>query len=258
MQETAVEVKVFRNRGVRSIKDLQKPLDFGMLNFVLKEKSLTDKTRSKTMLTRRALDPFAEGEIRLAYHAQLSRCKEDLDNAQQSSMVFKSFKHHGKGVNDREQYLKQMEVSTVAHFLAREYNKSPHRPHHCATISVLQACVVEEENEAHEKDGMRRFCAEEPLPDGEFEKYSNNTGQWDEDILDESLLRFTDFTYQATNKYLMVTDLQGVKSGNTFCLTDPVIMCQDILRFGNTNLGEAFMAKCVDSTRAYMKENSWY
>jgi hypothetical protein len=55
----------------------------------------------------------------------------------------------------------------------------------------------------------------------------------------------------------MVTDLQGVLKDNEFYLTDPVILCKDVMRFGHTNLGEKFMMKCIDSTRAYMKEKNW-
>jgi len=256
----AVYVKVYRNRSIKSVKELQAPIAIGMLRFLGfrdDPSRRADKTRESTMFMRRAADPFAEGEIRIAYHAQLNRKKHDLGDANKSAMVMKAFKHIGKGPNDRDQYLKQMEVSNIAKFLADEYNKSSLCPAHCAHIRVLQVCVVEEEDETNEKAGARRFCAEEPLPtDGSvFIKFSNNTGHWEEDHLDESLLRFADFTYQITNKYLMVTDLQGDNKGNQFHLTDPVILCKDILRFGNTNLGEKFMEKCIDSTRELMKEN---
>ena len=56
----------------------------------------------------------------------------------------------------------------------------------------------------------------------------------------------------------MVTDLQGVKHGNTFTLTDPVILCRDFLRFGDSNLGPLFMQKCLEATRALMHENGWH
>jgi hypothetical protein len=175
-------------------------------------------------------------------------------------MVKKSFKHVGKGLNDRTQYLKQMEVSTIADFLANEYSRSPDRPSRCARIRVLTVAVVEEEDEKNEKNGNRRFCAEECLPaDGTaFTKFSNNTGYWDEDHLDESLLRFTLFTHTISQGYLMVTDLQGIRKGREFILTDPVILCKDVNRFGNTNLGEKFMQKFVDTTMVYMKEKGWH
>jgi hypothetical protein len=254
-RQTAVPVKVFKNKSIKKLEDLQAPIGIGILRF---PRARTDKTMESTMFMRCASDPFAEGEIRIAFHGQLSRTPKDLD-LEKNGMVMKSFKHIGKGLNDRQQYLKQMEVSNIAHFLANSYNKSSYRPSHCAEIRFLQVCVVEEEDESKEVHGNRRFCVEEPLPVGasSFVKYSNNTGFWNDEELDESLLRFTDYTFEVTNEYLVVTDLQGIREGNTFFLTDPVILCKDVLRFGHTNLGEKFMKKCCDATCALMSENGW-
>jgi hypothetical protein len=262
-KHTAAPVKVYRNRRIKSIKDLQAPIEIGLLEHLagwVLDAALprhTDVTRKSTMFMRRSEHPFDEGEIRLAYHGQLARKKEDLDS-DKNAVVMKAFKHVGKGLNDRSQYLKQMEVSTIAHFLGEQFNEF--RPGHCGRIIVLQVCVVEEEDESKEASGSRRFCTEEPLPkDGSvFTKFSNNTGHWDEDHLHETLLRFTDYTYKVAHGYLMVTDLQGVRKGNDFYLTDPVILCKDILRFGNTNLGKKIMEKCIQSTHAYMTENGWH
>lgn len=252
-------VKVYRNTKITSMSAIRAPIGFGILQVIKllrMEKPRESKAEQNIMFMRRATNPFAQGEIRIAFHGQLA-CSIDELGLHKNSMVLKSFKHVGKGVHDREQYLKQMEVSNIAHYLAIQYN-STDKPSHCATIHFLPVCVVEEEANIREHLGERRFCAEPPLPRGAFRKFSNNTGYWDEEALDESLLRFTDWTYRATGKYLMVTDLQGVKSGNNkFYLTDPVILCQDIIRFGNTNLGEKFMHKCMDSTRSHMKENGW-
>ena len=251
-RQPVVAVKVFRNRSIESFDDLRASIGIGVIQV-----RQTRRGSTTTMYMRRATEPFAEGELRIAYHAQLSRKKGDFGGASKNGVVVKSFKHIGKGLNDRGQYFKQMEVSTIAHFLAEEYNRSKYRPAHCALVRVLQVCVVEEEDETNEIHGHRRFSSEERLPEGAFVKFNNNTGQWDEDYIDESLLRFSDYTYQMTRGYLMVADLQGVKKGNEFVLTDPVILCKDLLRFGSTNLGGKFMEKCISSTRAYMKEKCY-
>jgi hypothetical protein len=253
------KVKVYRNVLVCSLADLQNPLKMGMLRFLPKGPvHRTDRTFESTMLMRRAPSPFAEGEVRLAYHGQLAKEESDLLK-DGPSMVMKSFKYLGKGINDRDQYLKQMEVSAIAHFLAKEYNKSSLKPPHCPGINVLPVLVVEEVDEKNESSGNRRFCTENLLPTGgsEFTKYSNNTGYWDADSLSETLLRFTKYTHDATHGYIIVTDLQGVCKGNTYHLTDPVILCKDLLRFGNTNLGETFIKKCINSTHAHLTENGW-
>lgn len=154
-----VDVKVFRNMQVKSISDLKEPIDIGLLKYMpgfTGGTPRTEKTKKSTMLIRRAGSPFAEGEVRLAYFAQLARKR---DNLLKSPVVMKTYKHLGKGLNNREQYFKQMEVSTIACYLAKKYNKEE-TPSHCTQIDFLTVVVVEEEDSSMEEVGSRRFCAE--------------------------------------------------------------------------------------------------
>ncbi|KAI1692290.1 alpha-kinase family domain-containing protein [Ditylenchus destructor] len=62
----------------------------------------------------------------------------------------------------------------------------------------------------------------------------------------ELLMAFSHWTYQITRGYLIVVDLQGIistdESGRkTLELTDPAIHCENLARFGRTNLGEEGM-----------------
>jgi hypothetical protein len=248
-------IKTYRSRPIKAMEDLKAPYEFGILKYC--RGSRTDSTATSKMLLRCASDPFAEGEMRLAYHGQLATSEEEL-GLEKSYVVLKSFKYVGDGVNDLKQYLRQMEVSNVAFYLAAVYNKSYRRSRH-GRVAFLPVCVVEDVDESKEDAGTRRFCAEPTLPPGSssFTQYSNNTGYWNQEHLDETLLRFTDFTHRVTDQYLMVTDLQGVRKGNDFYLTDPVVLCKDILRFGRTNLGEPLMHKCISATWAIMKEKGW-
>jgi hypothetical protein len=131
--------------------DLMEPIKIGVLQYLLPDSVAdaalprrTDVTYNSTMFVRPFSSPFAEGEIRLAYHGRLARKQEALDTGK-SAVVMKTFKCIGKGVNGRDQYFKQMEVSTSAHFLATEFNKLAASPPHCGAVHVLQARVVEEE-----------------------------------------------------------------------------------------------------------------
>ena len=59
---------------------------------------------------------------------------------------------------------------------------------------------------------------------------------------------FSHFSYDVTDGYLLVCDLQGVsttdKNGkDTLLLTDPAIHCAKHLRFGKTNLGSLGMKR---------------
>jgi hypothetical protein len=68
-------VRVFRNKPVTSMNDLKQPLLFGLIKW---KRVVTDTTMECTMWMRRASDPFAEGEIRLAYYGQIARRKKSL------------------------------------------------------------------------------------------------------------------------------------------------------------------------------------
>jgi hypothetical protein len=93
----------------------------------------------------------------------------------------------------------------------------------------------------------------------DYVRFSNNLGYWywDEEILDESLLRFTKWTHTITDGYLVVTDLQGIKKESSFTLSDPAILCIDHLPFGGTNLGPKGINKCMKSTTSLLAERDW-
>lgn len=235
-----VPVSVYRSKAPTAVSQLRSNLTFGVFS----------------MFMRRAPNPFAEGGLRLAYHGQLASVPRELAKSGHE-VVMKSFKRLGQGIHDLEQYTEQSEVSTVAKYLATMYNSSSARPSQCGKVEYLDALVVEEVSSENESSGERRFCVERPLPPGEFIKFSNNKGYWNSEHLSETLLRFSLYTSQVSNGYLMLTDLQGVKSGDDYILTDPAILCKDILRFGRTNMGEEFMKICTDAAVAHMEENDW-
>jgi len=92
----------------------------------------------------------------------------------------------------------------------------------------------------------------EPYLEGAFTRFSYNTGFWEEGVLDSWLLRFALWTYAVTDGFLMVADLQGVRNGKGYLLTDPVILCTDLSRFGNTNLGAEMMERCKASAEKHL------
>ena len=48
---------------------------------------------------------------------------------------------------------------------------------------------------------------------------------------------------------MMVADLQGVMSAEGYVLTDPVILCEDVCRFGSTNMGPDGMRRMLEGMR---------
>ena len=71
--------------------------------------------------------------------------------------------------------------------------------------------------------------------EGEYEKFNNNAGWETSSFKQTSLIAqsLSHYSWQLTNGYLMIVDLQG----GTGILTDPQIHCLDPKRFGKGNLG---------------------
>ena len=152
---------------------------------------------------------------------------------------------------DRQRYMADLEVQTVASKLAFEFNERLSKTNKDPNMRLkfLRAKVVRFDNE----DGkLPRFMAYEKHFRGEapeFVKYTNNLdfvlnpGSLDEAarIRVEVAIAFSHFTHSITDGYLLVCDLQGITSRNklgkpTLLLTDPAIHCEKHLRFGKTNL----------------------
>ena len=99
-----------------------------------------------------------------------------------------------------------------------------------------------EENMIFVESEGKYFTCEEFLS-GDFDKWTSNHGTLNEEIYSNTLDAFSHWSYQATNEYLIVTDLQGFCNKKDpvaiqFVLTDPAIICPEHFdRFSSTNLG---------------------
>ena len=176
--------------------------------------------------------PFAEGTQRIVYYG--IDCTFDIPK----KVVFKEFKYSGKGLNKLESYKQQMGIQSISFFLAQEFNKQ--KPAEAKAILFTKVIVTS----FHER-AKPFYCSQEPLIQGPYTKYNSNNGFVNKDEYAASLNAFSHWTHQATNGYLMVVDLQGVKvstpDGTKFTLTDPALHCKDVTRFSGTNLGNQGM-----------------
>ena len=79
----------------------------------------------------------------------------------------------------------------------------------------------------------------EHFVEGIFKKWMNNEGNVNLEEYSSLLNAFSHWTFEYTQGYLIVTDLQGfVYKNNEFILTDPALVCSDEPnRFGLTNRG---------------------
>lgn len=174
-----------------------------------------------------AQNPFSsEGSIRWPYYAQVATVPGPVSS---SPMVVKRFKTPlGKDVRElhkKEKYFEQMEVQTVSAHMATEFNKRIRNLPGVKMVEFTEVSVLEVEG---------NFYNMEMLLLGKWIKYNNNGGFINLEEYRATLQAFTHWTYEYSDKLLMVTDLQGVLAPNSdghmrFHLCDPAIHCADVL-----------------------------
>ena len=184
-----------------------------------------------------------------------------------NQQVFKRFKINSApsaAVETRDvmhPYRRQIEESTVARFIADKFNRrnAARAGGGLLEIKVASARVVE--------TGTGGVYNMERLLTGQFTKWCNNDGTWNEEafeggVADKTLLEFMLYSYTVTGGYMLVTDLQGTKAEPSppgpawadparpgYTLTDPCVLCTNRARFGDAeygNLGPEFMARNLE------------
>jgi len=79
----------------------------------------------------------------------------------------------------------------------------------------------------------------EPAIEGVWKRYNNNSGLIDVER-NAFVQAFSHFSYDHSQKKIMVTDLQGTKNQNKYLFTDPSVHCLlNDNSFGKSNLGQA-------------------
>jgi hypothetical protein len=231
------------------------------LSFEMPESASFFKSNKPMALVRKptsiriAPHPFASGACRLAYHgSSVFRSKGSQALSSENDVVFKEFITLPLDPKlDVARYFSDQETQVVASKMAFDFSEavaeravpSPFK------IKYLKATMVKFQDAA---SGQERYMSMEKLFHGEVEmvKYTNNLKfvsagqgsdpQWARKI--EFLLAFSHFTWEHSEHYLIVTDLQGIASKSAaddreILLTDPAVHCPSVCRFGATNLREA-------------------
>lgn len=171
-----------------------------------------------------AKKPFAKGGLRFAFAALInmgSRENPDIVKCVLKESVFKDVKYN------TEDYMKSLiEIQVISKFLAEKFKSVCELKLKFLSVNLLRI------------NSTGGFYSCEEFVDGSFTKWTNNSGIVNEEDYSVVLNAFSHWSYQATDKYLIVTDLQGFKTGgDEYVLTDPAITCvQEPLRFSSTNL----------------------
>jgi len=199
--------------------------------------SLTRRTRESSATVQLAPLPFAEGETRVARHSLCDDRPTVAKHFKRATGVDDGDEDDDFGNNDAqgggEAQMVLAEISSIACFLAEVFNGMQPEGEH---ISFLASDVAL-------GPGIIPFNLEDALPDG-FQRYSNNIGWWEPNS-PTALMKFTRWTHEATKGHMMVVDLQGVSTPQGWLLTDPCILCEDVERFGDGNLGPHAISRCM-------------
>lgn len=226
--------------------------------------------------------PFSnEGVSRYPFYATWLDAPSGRDKSgqlvkQERKMVLKEFKYDqgyvawvGKiDFTDVSAYLLQGEVQTVASVLAREFNQDIRglRWPSAKEIRFPKVWVVS----VRHPSGVKYYNMEQLLqaPGGatlDFVRFTNNNGAIGKEGLahpySDSVLAFSHYTYEKSNRCLMVTDLQGCwcqspAGKKQFTLSDPMIHSDKYLLRSPGNFGKKGAAaffkthKCNDVCRA--------
>eukprot|EP00479_Gromia_sphaerica_P007132 TRINITY_DN2266_c0_g1_i1.p1 TRINITY_DN2266_c0_g1~~TRINITY_DN2266_c0_g1_i1.p1 ORF type:complete len:250 (-),score=45.92 TRINITY_DN2266_c0_g1_i1:122-871(-) len=196
--------------------------------------------------------PFAKGSLRLAYSATVTESDHKSD-----VVILKEYYHKEYRWQDRVRTFHEMEVGTIAQFLAKQFASKCRelvgKPIEFNTIRMIQFPI---------REGNDCYMME-PYLDAKFERFSNNAEYLNPAPEFEIFQTFTHWTYIATNKKMMIVDLEGAVFVNKYVLTDPAIHAVDKLRFGKTNLGakgmETFLKvhKCGNLCQSVIPAKDW-
>ncbi|CAG8711669.1 uncharacterized protein OCT59_002205 [Rhizophagus irregularis] len=198
----------------KTLNELKDPKYFNKSN--LSTKSFSFKIASQ---------PFSAGAEKCAYYVI------DTKSNPTKKMVIKKYLNVGK-CNPLEKYLESVEVSSVAIFLSTEFNRITERKK-IPKINFLDVKLLRNGTIINDH---QYYSIESKLENAEYKRFNTNSGVITEFRL--TLEAFVHFTYEYTEGYLVVCDLQGIELDDKFLLTDPAIHCIDSLRFGGTNFGE--------------------
>jgi len=171
--------------------------------------------------------PFDKGGFRLVFHL---RDNSDPETAYVAKLSIDP--HDNK---TRLSYFEDVRMQAVAAYFAKKYNsfKPP------KLVQFISAYVLE----LKQREGVP-VCGVEKFIKGDYRKYNNNTG-WVSDDQRNTPAAFCHFSYIASEKKLLICDIQGV--GDIY--TDPQIHSDDGQGYGRGNLGRDGIINFIISHR---------
>lgn len=170
--------------------------------------------------------PFDKGTFRLAFYAQEGSKKKVL----KSLIISRSFDL------DYEEHKENLRLQIISKYFTDQFNAA--KPRSCPVVNYTDVAIYEVMH-----NGVKTAMFSEDLLEGEFIKFNNNADYVFDSTIDLAPQTFSHFSYQKSAKQVLVCDIQGVRSGSNYLLTDPA--CHKLgtegVEFGDANHGELGM-----------------
>lgn len=189
--------------------------------------------------------PFAKGALRLVYHLQdLSssyykrKKKTNKDRAEMKDGEGTYVAKISMDPRDNKTpdiYFKDVETQAVAGYYAKQFNEyNPPK-----IIAFVKAWILRlDDRETQPICGVERFI------DGPYRKHNNNFG-FVNDEERNTPQAFSHFSYESSNRSILVVDIQGV--GDMY--TDPQVHSADGKGYGKGNMGQRGIDKFIQTHR---------
>mmetsp|Transcript_12060 Transcript_12060/g.11932 ORF Transcript_12060/g.11932 Transcript_12060/m.11932 type:complete len:249 (+) Transcript_12060:992-1738(+) len=169
-------------------------------------------------------EPFADGAMRYAFYM-----RDIVDDQDQVAKIPKKI---SKRTYTQNHMKKEIETTIFCSYIVNDFNDRIILQQDQTVITEFVDAFI---YEFTDPDVEFKWAYGENFINGIYQKYNNNAG-WasEQSSLQVKIAQtLSHFSWQLTQGYLLISDLQGV--GNI--LTDPQIHCVDQERFGSGNLG---------------------
>ena len=191
-------------------------------------------------------EPFSEGACRYAYNAYYTDSHSSRYHGEKA--IVKKLKNFTYW--KREDWDEETKLATKAKELVDKWNATRfpfiHKFFRNATRTVTKQYII------HVPEVIRNigtggdfkygeWVTLEPFIEGHYEKWNSNSGWSKEEYL--SVHAFCHWTYHYSGGLLLLCDAQGVRNGDSYCLTDPAICSMHKGQYGMTDCGEAAIAQ---------------
>lgn len=208
------------------------------LMIMVKNREALHENTQRPFYVKVAPQPFDEsGACRLPYHAKIVDVKTTRLSA--TNFVAKYSKWLGEAKNSADAYKSQMEVQSVAAFLAQKFSEETGAG--ACKLQYTDVCTFVGKPDIR---GARQIFNGEPYLPGAIVKWCNNFKHVNYKKYSAAVHAFCHWTWHKTEGELMVVDIQGYydEEKDEYMLFDPAIHCvSDICRFSSTNLGKRGM-----------------